>query len=109
MTQGENTMRELFLIERMQKIALVFLSVCSFKELIFAGLEAALGIMPRCQQIRAALLGIMKKYLKLDFFIAKNIWIRRAASAIFLQEIAEDLRPIFLGKIDAMQLNFQLV
>lgn len=53
--------------------------------------------------IRALVQGMLEEGLELDFLVAEDIGIRRAAAAVFGQKIFEDPFPVFADEIDGVE------
>ena len=68
-----------------------------------------LRIVPCCDIIRTQFHRIIQESFEFDFLVAHDIRIRRPALLIFVQEILEDLIPVFLFEIDGIIRNADLL
>ena len=63
------------------------------------------NVVTGCNVVCAQGFGVAHKLLKLDLSVAQNVWIRGAPVLIFVQEVAEDVIPVFRREIRRVQHN----
>ena len=99
-TQRENRALELERLEAVKEIALVFILIQTFKQVMSAVADFFARIVSGGNGIRALLYGIVQKAFEFDFGIAQHIRIRRAPRAVFFEKIGEYVVFVLGGKID---------
>ena len=98
--QRENRALELERLEAVEEIALVFVLIQTFEQVMSAVADFFARIMPCGNGIRALLYGIVQKAFEFDFGVTQHIRIRRASRAVFLEKIGEYVVFVLGGKID---------
>ena len=97
--QRENSALELMRLQAVEEIALVFVLIQAFEQIMHAAAHFFARIMAGGNHIGALCDGIIEKAFELDFGIAEHIGIGRAPGLVFLQKIGENFVFILRGKI----------
>ncbi|OIQ82064.1 hypothetical protein GALL_361650 [mine drainage metagenome] len=107
--QREQGFRQLFLIEAVEKVALVLGAVLRLQQLEQAVDFAYLGVVAGGDLVRAQAEGVIEKGAELDLGIAQDVGVGRAAGTVFLQEVGKYLVLVFLAEIDGLDLDADAV
>lgn len=103
-------MRDLFVAEGVEEIALVFIAVEPAQQLAFAVDIGAAHVVTGGDVVSAEVFcGELKEGFEFDLFVAQDIRVRRTACFILFEEQLEDVIPVFCGKVDGMQFNTELI
>src|SRR3989344_3650356 len=118
MTDGEKYMAELILRETIQKIRLIFTRVCTAQQFArslpsgalparrsLGGVGAKLGIVPRCNFVRALLASPCQKGGEFYRRIAKHVGIRRDAGLVIGYHAVHHLFLIGIGEVYLAEWN----
>ena len=106
---GEQGLLQLGMAHRVQEVALVLVVVQSLQQRALALAFTAARIVAGGDEIGAQLPGVLQEGLELDFAIAQDVWVGRAAGAVFRQEMLEHVVPVLGGEVGAVQGDAQAV
>ena len=103
--EREQRFRKLCLSEAVQEITLVFGSVFRLQQLIKAIALPNLRVVAGGDAIGPEFQRVIEERAKLDFGIAQNVGIRRAAGAILRQEIIENTFLVLGREVDGFDVD----
>jgi len=98
--QRENRAFELEGLEAVEEIALVFVLIQTFEQVMHAVADFFACIVSGGNGIRALFYGVVQKAFEFDFGVAQHIRIRRAPRAVLFEEISEYVVFVLGGEVD---------
>ena len=106
----EQALRNLFVAECIQEVALIFVAIQTAQQLAFAIHIGTTHVVPGrnivCAQIFC---GEFQEGFKFDLFVAQNVRVRGTTGFVLFQEKLEDVVPVFCSKVNGVQFNAQLI
>ncbi len=93
----------------MQEVALVLVRVQALEQLAAAIAVTTPHVMAGGDEVGAEHQGIIEERLELDFPVAEDVRIGRAARLVFGEEVLEHVVPVLGGKIGGVQLDADAV
>ena len=103
-------MRDLFVAQGIEEVALVFITVEAAQQLALAVDVGPAHVVAGGDVISAEIFcGKFEEGFKFNFFIAQNIRVGRASGFILCKEQFKHVVPVFCGKVDGVKFNPELI
>ena len=101
--RSETSLGQLLLAELVQEIALILVAVRAAQQAVAAVVLLDTRVMSGRRSVGAEFEGVVQEIAELDLAVAQDVRIRRAAFAVFIQEICEDFLRYSCLEIDCIE------
>jgi hypothetical protein len=103
LTQRKENAGQLFLVQRVQEVGLIFGDILSPKQLITSIDAAHTSVMPRGQEVRPPSQRPFEEQAEADSAIAANAWVGRTTNAILGDEVIHHM--VFESRLDVNEMK----
>ena len=105
MAEREEGAGELEGLEAVEEVALVFVGIQAFEQIMFAAAHFFAGVVAGGDGFGALLDGVIQKAFEFDFGVAQHVGVGGAAGLVFLQEVGEYFVFVLGGEIDDVDVD----
>ena len=106
----EQALGNLFVAQRIEEVALIFVAVQAAQQLAFAIYIRATHVVAGRNVVCAQVFrGEFQEGFEFDLFVAQDIRVWRAARFVLFEEEFKNVVPVFCGKVNGVQFDAELI